>query len=141
MFKAIIESDKLKEMIEAVSSIVDEGKLNLSSDGISIKAVDPANVAMVSLNLNSDAFEEFNASEGELGVDLKRLGDIVDMAQKAEMVELELDEEQHKLIIRMSGLTYKIALLAPSSSQKTVLMANGAVFNNIEAVQQLTHHH
>lgn len=31
--------------------------------------------------------------------------------------------------------------IAPSSSQKTVLMANGVVFNNIEAVQQLTNHH
>lgn len=151
MFKAIIESEKLKEMIESVSSIVDEGKLNLSSDGISIKAVDPANVAMVSLNLNSDAFEEFNASEGELGVDLKRLGDIVDMAQKAEMVELELDEEQHKLIIRMSGLTYKIALLDPASIRKepkipqlelpaTIVLSGNDLKRAVKAAEKVSDH-
>ena len=50
MFKAIIESEKLKETIEAVSSIVDEAKINLTPDGMSVRAVDPANVAMITLN-------------------------------------------------------------------------------------------
>ena len=118
MFKAIIESEKLKETIEAVSSIVDEAKINLTPDGMSVKAVDPANVAMITLNLKSAAFEEFTATEGELGVDLKRLNDILGMAEKSEIVEIELDEESHKLVIGMSGLTYKISLLDPASIRK-----------------------
>lgn len=118
MFKAIIESEKLKETVEAVSSIVDEAKVNLTPDGISIRAVDPANVAMVSLNLKSSAFEEFTATDSELGVDLNRLTDILGMAEKAETVELDLDEESHKLVIQMSGLTYKISLLDPASIRK-----------------------
>ena len=65
MFKAIIESEKLKETIESVSSIVDEAKLNLTPDGLTIRAVDPANVAMVSLTIKSSAFEEFTATDGE----------------------------------------------------------------------------
>ncbi|NOR59533.1 MAG: DNA polymerase sliding clamp, partial [Methanosarcinales archaeon] len=36
MFKAVIESEKLKETIEAVSSIVDEAKINLAPDGMSV---------------------------------------------------------------------------------------------------------
>ena len=118
MFKAIIESEKLKETIEAVSSIVDEARINLTPDGMSIRAVDPANVAMLSLDLKSSAFEDFTATEGELGVDLNRLSDILGMAEKAETIELELDEESHKLVVRMSGLTYKIALLDPASIRK-----------------------
>ncbi|MCK4937055.1 MAG: DNA polymerase sliding clamp [Methanosarcinales archaeon] len=118
MFKAIIESEKLKETIESVSSIVDEAKLNLTPEGLTIRAVDPANVAMVSMTMKSSAFEEFTATDGELGVDLNRLNDIMSMAEKAETVELELDEESHKLVIRMSGLTYKIALLDPASIRK-----------------------
>ncbi|MBE0523382.1 MAG: DNA polymerase sliding clamp [Methanosarcinales archaeon] len=118
MFKAIIESEKLKETIEAVSSIVDEAKINLTPDGLSIRAVDPANVAMVDLTLKPGAFEEFTATDGEIGVDLNRLNDILGMAEKAETVELELDEETHKLVVKMSGLTYKISLLDPSSIRK-----------------------
>lgn len=118
MFKAIIESEKLKDTIEAVSSIVDEAKINLTPDGMSIRAVDPANVAMVSLSLKSGAFEEFTATDGELGVDLNRFSDILGMAEKAETVELELDEETHKMVIRMSGLTYNISLLDPASIRK-----------------------
>jgi proliferating cell nuclear antigen len=151
MFKAIIESDKLKEMIEAVSSIVDEGRINLSPDGISVRAVDPANVAMVALNLNSGAFEEFNATEGELGVDLKRLGDIVDMAQKTEMVELELDETLHKLVVSMSGLTYKISLLDPASIRKepkipqlelsaTIVLSGNDLKRAVKAAEKVSDH-
>jgi proliferating cell nuclear antigen len=118
MFNAIIESEKLRNTLEAVSSIVDEAKIHLSPDGMSIRAVDPANVAMLTLNLKSSAFEEFTATEGELGVDLNRLNDILSMAERTEPVELELDEESHKLMVRMSGLTYKISLLDPSSIRK-----------------------
>jgi proliferating cell nuclear antigen len=118
MFNAIIESEKLRNTLEAVSSIVDEAKIHLSPDGMSIRAVDPANVAMLTLNLKSSAFEEFTATEGELGVDLNRLNDILSMAERTEPVELELDEESHKLMVRMSGLTYKIALLDPASIRK-----------------------
>ena len=118
MFKAIIESKKLKESIEAVTSIVDEAKINLTRDSMSVKAVDPANVAMIELNLKSAAFEEFTATEGELCIDLNKLNDILGMAEKAETVELEVDEESHKLVISMSGLTYKISLLDPASIRK-----------------------
>lgn len=118
MFKAIIESEKLKETIEAVLNIVEEARIHLTQDGISVKAVDPASVAMVTLTLKSSAFEEFNATEGDLGVDLERLSGILGMAEKAEIVELELDEESHKLVVKMSGLTYNMTLLDPVSIRK-----------------------
>ena len=118
MFNAIIESKKLKEAIEAVTSIVDEAKINLTPDGMSVKAVDPANVAMIDLTLKSAAFEEFTATECELAIDLNRLNDLLGMAEKAETVELEVDEELHQFVISMSGLTYKISLLDPDTLRK-----------------------
>ncbi len=151
MFKAIIESEKLKETIEAVSSIVEEAKINLTPDGISVKAVDPANVAMITLNLESAAFEEFTATEGELGVDLKRLNDILGMAEKAEIVEIELDEESHKLVISMSGLTYKISLLDPASIRKepkvpqlelpaTIVLSGNDLKRAVKAAEKVSDH-
>ena len=46
MFKARIKAESLKEFIGTVGSLVDEAKLNVSEDGIQIKAVDPSHVAM-----------------------------------------------------------------------------------------------
>src|SRR4030067_854992 len=118
MFKAVIGAEKLKEAIESLSTLVDEAKLKLPPDGISVRAVDPANVAMVSLDLAGDAFDSFEATEGELGIDLTKLNGIMEMADKGDNIELDLDETAHKLIIRMRGLSYTMSLLDPSSIRK-----------------------
>ena len=118
MFKAVIGAEKLKDSVESISALVDEAKFRITPEGISVKAVDPANVAMVSFELSKDAFDSFEASEGELGIDLTKLGSILDMADKADNIELELDENTHKLVIIMSGLSYTMSLLDPSSIRK-----------------------
>ncbi|GFO97296.1 DNA polymerase sliding clamp [groundwater metagenome] len=118
MFKAVIGAEKLKEAIESVSTLVDEAKLKLTPEGLSVRAVDPANVAMVSLDLARDAFESFEATDGELGIDLTKLNGIMEMADKGESIELSLDETAHKLVLRMRGLSYTMSLLDPSSIRK-----------------------
>ncbi len=118
MFKAVIGAEKLKDSIESISTLVDEARFRLNQDGIIVRAVDPANVAMVSFDLLKDAFDSFEATEGELGIDLTKLNDIMEMADKSDNIELELDETAHKLIIRMRGLSYTMSLLDPSSIRK-----------------------
>ena len=118
MFKAVIGAEKLKDAIESVSTLVDEAKLKLSPDGFSVRAVDPANVAMVSLDLAGDAFDSFEATDGELGINLTKLNGIMEMADKSDNIEIDLDEAAHKLVIRMRGLSYTMSLLDPSSIRK-----------------------
>ena len=118
MFKAVIGAEKLKDSIESISTLVDEAKFRLTPNGLSVKAVDPANVAMVSFDLAKDAFDSFEATEGELGIDLTKLNGVMEMADKSDNIELELDEAGHKLIVRMRGLAYTMSLLDPSSIRK-----------------------
>lgn len=118
MFKAVIGAEKLKDSIDSVSTLVDEAKFKLTSDSISVKAVDPANVAMVTFDISKDAFDSYEASDGEIGIDLTKMNSILEMADKNDNIELELDETAHKLIVRMSGLSYTMSLLDPSSIRK-----------------------
>ncbi|HPJ31018.1 MAG TPA: DNA polymerase sliding clamp [Methanothrix sp.] len=118
MFKAVISAETLRDAVEAVSSLVDEVKFTLSENGVELKAVDPANVAMVSFRLNSEAFEYFKATPGEIGVDLVRLSDVLSMADRGENVTLELDEENHKLKIGVNSLSYTLSLIDPSAIRK-----------------------
>ncbi|MDL5502149.1 MAG: DNA polymerase sliding clamp, partial [Candidatus Methanoperedens sp.] len=55
---------------------------------------------------------------GELGIDLTKLIGVMEMAEKSDNIELELDEASHKLIVRMRGLAYTMSLLDPSSIRK-----------------------
>jgi proliferating cell nuclear antigen len=118
MFKAVIGAEKFKDSIESISTLVDEARFKITPEGISVRAVDPANVAMVSFNLGKDAFDSFDATEGEIGIDLTKLNGIMEMAEKNDNIELELDEVNHKLVVRMRGLSYTMSLLDPSSIRK-----------------------
>ncbi|QDX40127.1 DNA polymerase sliding clamp [Salarchaeum sp. JOR-1] len=115
MFKAIISADTLRTTLDAVSVLVDECKIHLNEDGLAIRAVDPANVGMVDLDLSSDAFESYDADGGLIGVNLSRLEDIAGMADAGQLIHLELDEETRKLHIQIEGLEYTLALIDPDS--------------------------
>jgi len=104
--------------LRPVSTLVDEAKFHITKEGISARAVDPANVAMVSFDLKAGAFESFNATDGEIGVDLTRLNDILGMTSKDDKIELNLNEETRKLEIRTGGLAYTLSLLDPTSIRK-----------------------
>lgn len=124
MFKTQIKSEHIKDITAALKAMVSEAKWNITPDGITIRAVDPANVAMVNLDIKKEAFEAYEATDGELGIDLTKLGGLLDMAEKDSMVELELDEVAHKLGVRMGVLQYTMALLDPSSIRKEPKVPN-----------------
>lgn len=51
MLKATIDADIFKEAIDAISALIPECRLHTDDDGISTRAVDTANVAMIGLTL------------------------------------------------------------------------------------------
>jgi len=118
MFKAIVDAETLQEALDSVSVLVDECKIHLNEEGLAIRAVDPANVGMVDLELAAEAFESYQADGGLIGVNLSRLEDIAKMTNAGQLVQLELDEETRKLHIDTDGLEYTLALIDPDSIRK-----------------------
>ena len=64
-FEGMIGSTTLKEILSAVVAVVDRGVLRISEEGITSKQVDPANVAMVSLDIKRDVFTDYNLKGGD----------------------------------------------------------------------------
>lgn len=118
MFKARIKKNYIKDIAETVKLIVDEAVFSVSESGMKIVAVDPANVALIKVDVSLDAFDAFEATEGKLGVDVVKLVDLIDSANNDDVIELDLDETEHKLRIVMGKLSYKMGLLDPSSLRK-----------------------
>ena len=58
MFNAKVKSELLKGIIDVTSPLVNEVKFNITPKGISLRAVDPAHVAMVDLQVKDKAFED-----------------------------------------------------------------------------------
>jgi proliferating cell nuclear antigen len=111
MFNAKVKSEVLKGIIDVTSPLVNEVKFNISSKGISLRAVDPAHVAMVDLQIKSKAFDEYKADEMELGIDMDKLGGIMRLSSAGDTVSLEYDEETNRLIVKIGNLVRKMGLI------------------------------
>ena len=111
MFNVKVKSDVLKGIIDVVSPLVNEAKFNITSKGISLRAVDPAHVAMVDLQVKDKAFEEYKANEMELGIDMDKLASIMRLSGSGEIITLEYDEDTNRLIIKIGNLVRKMGLI------------------------------
>ncbi len=111
MFKAQVRSEVLKELLAVIQTLVDEAKFNISKDGIKIKAVDPAHVAMVEMSLDAGAFEKFEADESELGIDIEKLSDVLKLAKAGDVVSMDLDEQKNRMVFRVDNITRRMSLV------------------------------
>ncbi len=150
MLNAEINSNVLKDLVDIVGTIVDEVKINLNEEGLNLKAVDPAHVAMVDLSLSKDAFEAYEADETELGLNLKKMEQFLRLAEAGEMVRMTLDEDENRLVLEVTNITQKMALLdtagmtdpnVPSLDLPLSLKVKGKyVLNGVKASENISDH-
>lgn len=111
MFEAKVKADVLKEVVDVVSTLVDEAKFNIGKDSITIKAVDPAHVAMVDLSVDRSAFDAYKADEGELGIDMDKMKEILRLAKAGDIISLAHDEDKNRLVVAVGNTTRRMALV------------------------------
>jgi proliferating cell nuclear antigen len=76
----LVKLDKpgtLTKAVEIVSELVTEVKIRVNEYGMSVTAIDPANVAMVSFKLPKSAFSQFESGNESLGVNLESLKQVL----------------------------------------------------------------
>jgi proliferating cell nuclear antigen len=111
MFQTKVKSEVLKEVVDIVGTLVDEAKFSVGKEGIALKAVDPAHVAMVDLSLDKGAFEEYKADECELGIDIDKLKEVLKLARAGDIIGIKHDEEKNKLILNVGNITRRMSLV------------------------------
>ena len=111
MFEAKLKAEVLKELVDVVSTLVDEAKLNVGKDSVTVKAVDPAHVAMVDLSLDRGAFESYKAEETELGLDMDKMKEILRLAKAGEVISIAHDEDKNRLVVTVGNTTRRMSLV------------------------------
>ncbi len=114
-FEMKLEAELIQDTVEAVGCLVDECRIHLTTGGLEIKAVDPANVGMVETELQQKSFDIYRIDEGVIGVNLDRFDEILSMANKDDRVRLALDPSSGKMNIEFNGLEFTMALIDPDS--------------------------
>lgn len=92
------DGSTFKPFINAIARVADEAKIHVTEDGLSVTAIDPANVLMSDVDLDADAFDAYTVeNETTLGVNANGLKSLVRRARKRSNDELTLSLREHEL--------------------------------------------
>jgi proliferating cell nuclear antigen len=105
MFKAVMDDvSLLRDSLEAVSSFINEGTFEITSNGLSLIGMDPANVAMVIYDLLASAFTQYECTgKTSMTVNVPYFVSILKRATPGDNVELKLTDGGNVISIKMTG--------------------------------------
>ena len=156
MFEGIIEKATLEEVMRAAHALVLESRVIIDDKGWHIKAIDPANVAMVVVDVPPDAFykyelklegEEEKEKKGmEIGISVDKMVEILRSVGRNENIFLAVKDT---LFMEFGNFTFSINLYDPSSVREVkkvpeieftseVIMDGGVFRRAIEAAKRIS---
>ncbi|MAG61407.1 proliferating cell nuclear antigen (pcna) [Candidatus Pacearchaeota archaeon] len=114
------------EIIGIISEMVLEVRIKVDNEGLSISAIDPANVAMILFKLPADAFSELEVEKEEvLGVSLDNLKAVLRRVKAGSVLAMEKEENMLKIIIQDKiRKEFSLALIDVEGDEKPIPSLN-----------------
>ena len=112
-FKVRLEVGLLRGYVFGLSTLVDECWVDISTRGLHTKAVDPAHVAMMEVNMDRGLFHDFKCiDEGRVGLNLELIAEELVRMSNREVITLETfkkDEKEPYLRLQFGNYIREIA--------------------------------
>ena len=87
------EAAILKKLLEAIKVLVNDANFDCSDSGIALQAMDNSHVALVSLLLRAQGFDQHRCDRNlSLGINLATFGNILKSAANDDMLTLKAEE-------------------------------------------------
>jgi proliferating cell nuclear antigen len=104
--KLVLDKPKyLSDSLSIIASLVNEARLKVKSDGISIISMDLAGICMVSFKMLKSAFSQYEVGE-DIGINISNLFSIIKKYKEGDILTLEIIEDG-RLVISLKGKTNK----------------------------------
>ncbi|RLG80369.1 MAG: DNA polymerase sliding clamp, partial [Thermoprotei archaeon] len=98
------EAKYFKEIIDALGKLIDEVAFQLTQEGLVIKALDPARVALIHIDLPMTAFIEYDVSEETIaGISTANLAKMLKRVKKGDRFVLSVEEDRVEVVIESIG--------------------------------------
>jgi len=116
--EAILKGEIFSGILKGLEVLVSEARFHFQEQGLHSRAVDPANVAMVIVDVPRENLEAYSIDEEKtVGVDVNRIYDIARSIKKNELVELKVEDET-TLKVKFGSVVYSVSLIDPSAIRK-----------------------
>ncbi len=94
------DAQVFRNLFDTLSKMIDEISIYFDAEGMKIKAMDPANVALIDVNYPRDAFTEYEVEEpGHVGLNLSIALKLLKRAKRGDRLDIEADDERIKISI------------------------------------------
>ena len=105
MFKAFTKDTKLlKDSIDIISQLIDDGLFNFKGNGIELVAADRTMVSFLDFKLKSSAFEKYECDKDvSVGINMLNFLTVLKRANPDDKLSLNLDETENKLEVVLEG--------------------------------------
>ncbi len=114
------EAKILKKVVPILASLISEGTFKATPEGISLVAMDPANVAMIILEMYPNLFLEYEVDgEETFTISLDDLKKILTKVKMKETVEMTLDKEKNRFLITFKGKAKRTFALPLIEAEQT----------------------
>lgn len=111
----------LSKAVEIISELVSEVRIKFSEFGLSIVAIDPANVAMVGFRIPKTAFSKFEAGDETIGINLDSLKQILKRCGSGSSLILEKKENLLNIEIQdRIKRNFTLSLIEIDSEEKQI---------------------
>ena len=106
MFRAVTKDSKLlRDSIDTISQLIDDGLFKISKNGIELIAADRAMVSFVDFKLKSSAFQEFECErEMKIGLNLLNFLTVLKRANINDKLTLSLDENKLEVVLEGNSI-------------------------------------
>jgi len=111
----------LSDIITIISDLVLEVKIKVNKQGMSIIAIDPANVALVFFKLSAEAFSQIEVEEETIGVSLDSLKSVLRRCSPGSSLILQTEENMLKIQIQDKiKREFQLSLIDIEAEEKTM---------------------
>jgi len=110
----VVGDYSIVKIFRGINTIVNEAVFNFTSDGITVIAVDPANVSMVEVEAPYTSFDIYQVEQDtKIGLDVDRIIEILKVVRKRDYIEMEYEKEKNLFIVRIGSIEYQITTISP----------------------------
>lgn len=113
--ECLIEAGTLQQTLDLVRAVGRESVFHLGRDGLDTRLVDPANVFMADIQLDSEGFADTGAGSFPIGLNIETLGDYLQKADDGTLVSLAFDTEKRRLDLSYGGYDANAASIDPDA--------------------------
>eukprot|EP00793_Prasinoderma_coloniale_P000355 PRCOL_00005339-RA len=95
MFEArLIQGSLLKKVLESVKELVTDANFDCASTGFSLQAMDSSHVALVTLMLQADGFEQYRCDRNlSMGMNLANMAKMLKCAGNDDIITMKADDQ------------------------------------------------